>query len=247
MTNIELIQLGDTYPVDFQKIKKFGTSSSIFKIDQISEINNAKILNTELIGLSDIDFNFLTSRKIKSDFSVVIVNRPLQNNYFSRRINEKLVVVTIFDIEALNIHEGISIDMYLVRFLLGFSTIFQAYNGLSEQAKELMQPNATGCLFDKSIYKPQIAAFFRQPKLSPAVITLLSEKTLPKNYLTDLQNEIKKLKIGHYYRLKEWLKGNPIKAIAITFLIGLILSELLGNYIYDLIKNYLPFIKNAAQ
>ena len=247
MTNIEIIQLGDTYPVDFQKIQNFGDSSSIFSVFAISENNNAEILNRETLRLSDNDFAFLTIRQSFADFSVVIVNRPLEDNYFTRRISESLIVVSIFDIEALNIHEGISVEMYLIRFLIAFSTIYKAYDGLSIQATELMQTNATGCLFDRAIFKPQIAIFFRQPKISPAVITLLQNTTLPRDFLSALQNEIKRLKIGHYYRLKDWLKENPIKAIAITFLIGLIFSELLGNYIYDLIHDCLPFIKNVAQ
>ena len=247
MTKIELIQLGDTYPVDFQKIQKFGYESTIFKIETISENNNSAILNRDTVRLSDVDFNFLTNRQVTSDFSVVLVNRPLEGNYFSRPISEKLIVISIFDIESLNIHEGISVEMYIIRFLLAFSTIYKTYNGLSNQAQELMQSNATGCLFDKSIYKPQIAIFFRQPKLSPSVINTLNGKTLPKNFVADLQIEIKKLKIGTYYRLVDWLKENPKKAILITFLIGLIFSELLGNYIYDLIHDHLPFIENAVE
>lgn len=245
MIKIELIQLGDTYPVDFQKIQNFGDSSSIFAIASISENNNAEILNRETIRLSDNDFDFLTKRQTIADFSVVIVNRPLQGNYFSRPISTKLIVVSIFDIDTLNIHEGISVEMYINRFLLAFSAIFQAYGGLSPQATELMQPNSTGCLFDKSIYKPQIAIFFRRPKLSPAAISLLKSKTLPQHFLEDLQNEIKKLQIGFYYKLKDWFKENPKKAIGITFFTGLIFSELFGNYVYDLIHDYLPFIKKS--
>lgn len=247
MIKIELIQLGDIYPVNFQKIQKFGDNSTIFKIATISENNNAEILNREIVRLSDADFNFLVVQQVTTDFSVVIVNRPLQDNYFSRPISEKLIIVSIFDIESLNIHEGISVEMYILRFLLAFSTIFQVYKGFSQQANELMQRNATGCLFDKSIYKPQIAIFFRQPKLSIAVINILKGKTLPLNFLPDLQDDIKKLKISSYYKLKDWLKENPIIAIAVAFLIGLIFSELLGNYIYDLIKGYLPLINNMKQ
>lgn len=247
MTKIELLQLGDTYPVDFQKIKKFGDHSSIFKIVEILENNDAEILNRETIRLLDKDFDSFTKRQISADFSVIIVNRPLQDNYFTRPISEELIVVSIFDIESLDIHEGISVEMYLTRFLLAFSTIFQVYNGLSLKATELMQNDTKGCLFDKCIFKPQIAVFFRQPKLSPGVINLLNKKTLPKNFLGNLQNEIKKLKIGTYYKLKDWIKINPIKAIVITFLIGLIFSELLGNYIYDLIHDYLPFVEISTQ
>lgn len=247
MAIIELIQLGDTYPVDYLKLKRFGEKSSIFEISNISDNNNPDILNRQDgFRLSDADFNYLKIRPITADFSVVIVNRPLQDNYFSRPVTENLIVVSIFDIDKLNIHEGISVEMYLIRFLLAFSTIFHAYNGLSNQAYELMQINATGCLFDKCIYKPQVAVFFRNPKLSPAVCNILTKKTLPHDFLIDLKKEIQKLKIGNYYKLKDWFKKNPITAIILTFFIGLIFSELLGNYLYDLIHDCLPLINNAA-
>lgn len=247
MTKIELIQLGDTYPVNFQKIENFGNKSSVFKIINILENNNAEMLNSETLKISDEKFEFLTKLKTNADFTVVIVNRPLDNNFFTRRISSKIIVISIFGIETLNIHEGISSDIYILRFLLAFTTIYNVYHELPISADELMQKNATGCLFDMCIYKPQIATFFRNPKLSPAVVNTLTSKTLPQNFLKNLKKEIKLLKIGNYYQLTDWLKENPIKAIVFTFLIGLIFSELLGNYIYDLISKFLPFLETNCK
>jgi hypothetical protein len=247
MIKIELIQFGDTYPVNYQKIENFGNNSSIFKIINILENKNHEILNSEILRISDENFKFLTNIKTDADFSVIIVNRPLDGNYFSRRISNKLIVISIFGIETLNIHEGISLEMYILRFLLAFTTIYNVYNGLPINANELMQKNPTGCLFDMCIYKPQISFFFRNPKLSSAVVNTLTSKTLPKNFLNNLKKEIKLLKIGNYYQLTDWLKENPKKAIFFTFLIGLIFSELLGNYIYDLISKFLPFIETNCK
>ncbi|MBA7537782.1 hypothetical protein ES705_35381 [subsurface metagenome] len=156
-------------------------------------------------------------------------------------------MVSIFNIESLNINEGITVEMYLTRFLLAFTTIYHAYNGLKNEAYELMQKNATGCLFDFCQYKPRVAMFFRQPKLSADVVNKLEKKTLPQNYLKSLKKEIGKLKIGIYYKLKDWFKANPIRAIILTLLFGILFSELLGNYIYDLINDYLPFINNLTK
>lgn len=242
---IELIQLGDTYPVNYGKIKKFGEGSSIFKIIDISVSLNANILNENPHQLSDKDFNFSKNLNSDTHFSVVIVNRPLEGNYFTRIISENRIVVSIFEIEKLDIHEGISVEMYIIRFLFAFSTIFKAFNGIPLNECELMQNNATGCLFDKSIFKPQIAIFFRQPKISSAAINALNSKELPQNFLNDLQHEIKKLKIGPYYDIKDWLKKNPIWAILIIYLVGIIFSEILGNYAFNLIQDFLPF-KNTV-
>ena len=97
-----------------------------------------------------------------------------------------------------------------------------------------MQTNSTGCLFDFCKYKPQIASFFIEPKLSSAVINALSSKTLPENYINNLQNEIKTLKISNYYFIKNWMKHNPIKAFLVG-LLGSLLIALMGSFIYDLI------------
>ncbi len=43
-----------------------------------------------------------------------------------------------------------------------------------------------------------------------------------------------------YYKIKDWLKANPVNAILLTFLVGLIFSELLENLIYDLIITFKP-------
>ena len=242
---IVLIQLGDTYPVDYKKIQKFGEGSSVFKIIDILDSPNAQILNENPHQLTDQDFNNLIDINSDHHFSVVIVNRPLEGNYFTRIISDKQIVVSIFEIEKLDIHEGISVEMYIIRFLFAFSTIFQAFKKIPLNECELMQNNATGCLFDKSIFKPQIAIFFRKPKISSAAINVLNSKTLPKNFLNDLQHEIKKLKIGTYYDIKDWLKKNPIWAILIIYLVEIIFSEILGNYAFNLIQDFLPF-KNAV-
>lgn len=247
MTKIELIRFGDTYPVNFQKIKNFSNKSSIFKIINILENNNPEILNSEILRIYDKDFESLTKLKTDADFTVVIVNRPLEDNFFSRRISNKLIVISIFGIETLNIHEGISLEMYILRFLLAFTTIYNVYNELPISANKLMQKNTSGCLFDMCIYKPQIATFFRNPKLSSAVVNTLTSETLPKNFLNNLKKEIKLLKIENYYQLIDWLKANPVKAIIFTFLIGLIFSELLGNYIYDLLSKFLPLIETNCK
>jgi len=144
-------------------------------------------------------------------------------------------VVTIFGIESLNIHEGISYEMYLNRLLLAFSTIYKVYGLLSyELAGNLMQLDTRGCLFDMGIHKPDIAKFFRNPHLSENVKNIIGDKV----YIKKLERASKKLEIGSFYKIKDWLKENPMKGLIFTFLISFIFSGLLGNFIYDLIKWY---------
>ena len=251
MTYIDIIGMGDTYPVNYKKLKTNGEHSNLFSIVRIIEIPNPDVLNREnKFRLMDEDFNFLTNRQTEANFSVVIVNRPLQGDFFSRRISEKVIAISIFDIETLNIHEGIKIEMYLTRFIYAFVAIFQSYNKSlptpeAITADKLIQNEAKGCLFDFCRYKPQVAIFFREPKISTEADVVLRSKALPKGFLSTLKKEIRTLKIGRYYKLSDWFKENPIMAIIFTFLVGLIFSELLGNYIYDLVSDSLPFIEKC--
>ncbi len=244
--------MGDTYPVDYKKLKATGDSSALFSILKKVEFPNPNILNRQnSFRLIDNDFNFLIDRHTSADFSVVIVNRPLEGDFFSRRISDKLIAVSVFEIDALNIHEGIKVEMFLTRFIYGFVTIYLCFNNSlptngTVAELELIQMEAKGCLFDFCRYKPQVALFFRQPKISPEAITKLRTKPLPENFIEALNKEIQKLKIGRYYKIKDGLKENPVTAILMTFFVGLIFSELLGNYIYDLIHDCLPLINNAT-
>lgn len=237
MAVIQLIPLGDIYPLDINTIANFGKKSGVFEIETSDfNIHNNQILSQFPTTLLDSSFNDFDYQLNSADFIVVLVNRELENNYFSRLLPGKpIVVVTIFGIESLNIHEGISYEMYVNRLLLAFSTMFKVYGPFSNQlAGNLMQLNTTGCLFDMGIHKPDIAKFFRNPHLSENVKNIIGDKA----YIKKLERASKKLEIGSFYKIKDWLKENPIKGLIFTFLISFIFSGLLGNFIYDLIKWY---------
>lgn len=242
MATIKLIQLGDIYPVNLIKVQNSGNRSGVFNIININENQNAEILNRNF-RIDDFDFNPFIENNGAQDFSVIIINRPLENDYFTRRISEKLIVISTFNIETLGIHEGISIENYIVRFLLAFSVIFQISNRALPEETNIIQNNSTGCLFDKCIYKPDVAKFFRNPHLSTNALAVLNTQNLPQNFVKNLQKEIKKLKISRYYNVSNWLKKNPLLAIIITYFIGFVFSGLTVSYIYELICPYLPFIK----
>ena len=249
MVNIEIIELGDLYPFSFKKLKAFNSNSTLFKLVENTENRNPDILNNfkspESFQLNDADFKSLIDKGTKSNFSIIIVNRPLQNNFFSRRLSDKHIVISIFDMDKLSIHEGITLEMYITRFIYGFVSVYRCFNNSLPSNEivgqfELFQNDAKGCLFDFCIYKPQVAMFFREPKISPEALVKLRTKSLPAGFIEALNKEILKLKISRYYKIKDWLKANPVKAILFTFLVGLIFSELLGNLIYDLILAFKP-------
>lgn len=236
MIKIKITVVGDIYPLDCDKLISTSRNSKIFHfIPDWQENRNPDFLSKHELALYDSDFQYLKNEKTDADFILVLVNRRLEGNYISRVISDKLIVVTIFEIESLNIHEGISLEQYILRLSYGFATIFIAYKGLKPEAIELMQNNATGCLFDKAIFKPEIAKFFRNPHLSVAVKAKLETKILPRDYVKTLETEIKKLKIGNYYNIRDYFKKNSLVATIAALFIGLML-DVLGNYLYDTAK-----------
>lgn len=238
MNNIQIIQIGHNEHVNFKNLKKKFNNSSTFKSYPDVIISNPAFLSKDDLRIFDTELSeIITPNNV--DFSIGIINRPLEGNYLSRRISEKFIVISTFDIETLELADGISIENYILRFTYAFTIIFNAYNGFKIEASEIMQNNITGCLFDKAIYKKQIATFFKNPHISISAKNILNSKTLNENLIPNTENDIKYLKISRYYVYSNWLKRNPILATIIIFISGLLLNELGGNFLYDWITGNL--------
>lgn len=239
MVKINIIALGDIYPLDIDKLKKSTEKSKIFNIVSIQESIHSQILNKFELQINDNEFK-IYFEELKNNnevnINVIIVNRTLENNFYTRLIYDNLIVISIHDIEVLNNVDGITSEMFINRFLYAFSVIYDVYNKLDIRAlDELMQNNTKGCLFDTCVLKNQITRFFRKPILCSTVKETLNTKILPKNYILDLQKEIKKLKISDYYIFINWLKLNPKTSIILGGL-----ATIPINYLSDILK-YLFF------
>lgn len=239
MITIKLIQIGHNDQINLENLVANRNLSNVFRFETgILKNLNANFLNKEELTVLDSE---LATIQVSSEvsFNIGIIHRPLQQNYFSRPINDKFIVVSTFDFENLELHEGISIENYLLRFAYAFSVIHSAYNGLRQEAAALMQDNITGCLFDKAIYKKQIATFFHNPHISIASKNTLNSKTLDGQIISNVETEIKGLKISWFYRYADWMKRHPIGATIIIFLTSFVLQEIGGNFIYDWLKGQL--------
>jgi len=83
MAVIQLVQLGDIYPLDINKIVSFGKKSDVFEIKPSNfNIHNNQILSRFPTILLDSSFNDFDYQLNGDDFIVVIVNRELEDNYF---------------------------------------------------------------------------------------------------------------------------------------------------------------------
>jgi hypothetical protein len=231
MINIKLVKIGHNSHVDFEELTK--TKSKVFKIsNQLIESLNPDFLEKNELTIYDNELNSMEISN-NNDLLVGIIDRPLQGNYFTRRISDNFIVISTHDIEDLKLQEGISVKNFILRFIYAFSIMYSTYKGLKNEAAELMRRNVTGCLFDMAINKRQIAVFFKNSHLCISTKSVLEQKTTEKSVVRNTEVEIKRLKISKYYRYSEWMKKNPIIASLLLFLAGLVFHELLGNYIYS--------------
>ena len=141
MTSIQLIEIGHIDLVRLEDIKAMGNKSKVFRFDNsISKVNNPTFLNKTELTVYDKELATIQI-KTTANFTIGIINRPLEDNFFARPINEKFIVVTTFDFEILELAEGVSIENYVLRFTYAFALIYNAYGGLVEDAHEVMQTN----------------------------------------------------------------------------------------------------------
>lgn len=240
---VDLLVVGDVYPLNPQKLDSIGKRSNIFSLNIIN-VTSPGILQNLLGGSKEVivptaNFLSLAQKKSTSHFSVIVIDRRLEGNYFSIPISDKLIVVSISDLDKLNLHEGITLEMYLTRFIYAFVVIY-IFEGrtIPNGNTKLVHPESVGCLFDFCLDKSDVAKFFRNPKLCEGTTALLRQSEETNKVLSSLIKEIKQLKIGVYYRIRDWLKLNPIIALIISFLVNSILSGVLTNLISSIIIAY---------
>ena len=118
MINIKLIQIGHNDLINLKNFVKNRNESTVFHFDtSILENLNADFLNKPELTIHNTELAKVLISDT-ADFNIGIINRPLDKNWFSQPINDKFIVISTFDFDTLELHEGISLSEQSVRFLV---------------------------------------------------------------------------------------------------------------------------------
>ncbi|HEY9685821.1 MAG TPA: hypothetical protein V6C52_02470 [Coleofasciculaceae cyanobacterium] len=233
---ISLVSLGRLkYPVNMAYLQ--GWKSRIFTISHDSEI-------LHLPGANGSDWEYTTDQLAglvhpthNADFTIAIIGAPIQDNYYMKRVGEKVAVLSLHEMADIVRFSDFSIEHYILRNIYELVVLYVA-NGKLFPANTYtwVHDDVRGCLFDLNSNKPDIVFSMHRPNLCDACKSRVLSLQIDTDFLPALNNELPRLQKTLYFRISDWVKAHPICALLITLLSGItlnILASIIFKYYVD--------------
>ena len=226
--------------VNLEKISRW--KSQIFSVAVSSDVvklnTNADLDNWEY---SDDNLQDVIKRNTDShqeqgvDFTVYVTSVPLEDNHFSRVINEDLVVITTYEVYEILALENIPLENFVIAMMYVYTLEYQKCGRLLNMNEEriIAHDNRDGCLFDMCGLKGDVISKCVRPYVCNECIEKLG---LSEEEMSCLKKEFRKIKRTHYQTILRFIKKYPILSILISGIFG-ILINIISNLLYDWCKS----------
>jgi hypothetical protein len=171
------------------------------------------------------------------DFTVAIVNVPIQDDWYSRRLGDNEIVFTFHQIREILAIENIPLENALLRLLYSYTLVYIG-NGSRipdyDESVSFTHDETRGCLFDMNGTKGDIVESCHQPILCSECEERLTIGRVPSRLISTTKKEINRIRKPNYYMMLDFVKTNPLWALLISsgyaVLLGVI-STYLSKYI----------------
>lgn len=242
---IKLVSIGH-FPLEFQqkKIKKW--KSKTFEI--VEDIENYS-LRCDSDGydweFSDSAVSGQLPKKFNADFMIAIVNVPIEDNWYSRRLGNNQVVFTFHEIKDILDHYNIPLENVIFRLLYAYTLLYRrAGNRIPDfgEAPGFTHDETRGCLFDMNGIKTDLVASCHNPQICDECQERLKQERVSISDIVNTQNDIKRIKKELYYRIIGHVKKHPVAALIISSVFALALGvtgSVIGSFIYEYLKAHM--------
>jgi hypothetical protein len=236
---IKVITIGHL-PFNFDKYKIETWNSGFFEL-------TGEIEHFTLPCDSDgPDWEFTDNRlepvlpeKDDGDFLVAIVNVPIQDNWYTRIIDSK-VVITFHEIKEVLESHNIPLENIVYRLLYAYSLAFKATGGL-QIITRFSHDETRGCLFDMNGIKTDIVYSCQGPIICQECSRILKQKRLSENAIRTVQREIAAIQKPLFYRIAGLIRKHPLWSLAISCVSAVVLGavgSLIASVVYELFVKY---------
>jgi hypothetical protein len=211
--------------------------SEILEISHPSSIGSTPDATGPGWVYSDEELSRLIRPETSFAMTIAVVNAPLQQNYYARRLPGNLAVLSLFEMAEILSAANLPVEHFVLRAAYAYSVYFLAYNGRipNSGVGSLSHHEIRGCLFDLNANKADIVESMDPPRLCEACRSRFATVQVPTGFLATLERELRRIRKPIYFRLSQWVQRHPLWAIVITGISGIILN-VLSNAVYDAMK-----------
>lgn len=238
---ISLVLLGNLkYPVSIAELEAWR--SQVISIKHGASVGHLPDAEGEDWVYPDDQLLGVLGADADSDFTLGLINAPLEGNFYLRRLSDKVAVLSLYQMADIVRYSDFTIEQFVLRNVYELAVLFAANGKLIPTDYATWAHDETrGCLFDMNASKSDIVFSLHRPILCPACRTKVSAKQVPANLLPVLDKELKRIQKTLYVRIVEWVKRHPIIALVITASSGIALN-LIASVVFEKAKRLLPWL-----
>jgi len=177
-----------------------------------------------------------------ADFLIAIVNVPLEDNWYSRRLGDNQSVFTFSQIRDFLTWENIPLENAIFRVLYAYTLLYRRSGnnipGIDERPS-FTHDETRGCLFDMNGIKSDVIESCNKPVVCGECEERLRNERVSTQTIKATEKEIRRIRKHLYYRAFDFVKAKPITALVISSAFAILLGvagSLIASYIYDRIK-----------
>ncbi len=246
---IKIVTLGHL-PHSFSVSKVLSWKSDLFEIDP--EIDSYSIVEKSDAAnwvFSDKNIERQLPKRTNCDFLIAATNVPIQENFFARRFSDNRICLTYNEMTEILYSENIPLENLLYRVLYSALLVYKRYGNripLTSENTNFTHDDTRGCIFDMNGIKTDVVYSTNKPKLCPSCVEILvnnPKHRIEQNLIDNVQEELKKIKKGLYYRLLDFVKTHPKTAILISSITAILLGtigSLIATFLWEkVIKHWL--------
>jgi hypothetical protein len=238
---VAIVSLGSLkYPIDIAYLE--GWHSDFMKIVHGASVGHLPNAEGDNWQYPNDQLRQLIHADPEANFTVALINAPLEDNYYMRRLGDKIAVLSLFEMADITRFSYFTIENYILRNIYELVVLYAA-NGqlIPSDAHSWAHDEIRGCLFDMNASKPDIVFSMHKPTLCQSCRTRILSKQLNSGFLPALDRELAKIQKALYFRIAEWVKEHPLYALAITAGSGVLLN-LIASIIFEKAKKALPWL-----
>jgi hypothetical protein len=234
---IKLVSIGHL-PINFQPKKVLRWKSSLF--ETVGELENYALrCDSDGLGWEFSDELVKTQLPVKfdADFMIALVNVPIENNWYSRRLGDNKVVFTFYQIKDILETCNIPLENVIYRLLYAYTLLYKrAGDTIPDYGKApgFTHDETRGCLFDMNGIKTDLIASCNNPIICDECEERLKQEKVSNHLISSAQNEIKCIRKDLYYRAIDFVKRHPLWSLALSSLFAIALG-VVSSFAYDVI------------
>lgn len=238
MTNkvaIKLVTIGHL-PSDFHIEKLTGWKSDIFQLSgNIESFSLRANSDGENWDFSDALLKEQLPDSANADFVIALVNVPIENNWYSRRVSHHHIVITFHEIQEILRNANIPLANVVLRLLYTYSLAYRQYGNripTVSEAVNFTHDETRGCIFDMNGIKTDLPTSCDKPQICDECQERLKKNLVSNDLIKKSAKEILGIKKDFYYRIVGFVKKHPVWALLISSLYAIALN-IIASMIYS--------------